>query len=899
MGCPAVNASLNDFAADPSAMPVLALMRDGRWRKARDAAKDLCKRDRDRYLGLLVESNIGLARELIGKGLVKDAATVVAYLESIAAPAIVAALREEMTKPPTKDAVRIGPNPGGVLAWATLLRLDRELAEGRAATPAELLEIDRLVIDPFEPTVVPEDESAWRVAAELAAVRTACAATGDGRWDEAQAALRGVPAQSIFRHWRMFLRGVRCVFHDQPDTARQCFAGLPANGALARAARSLAPKSTPAGPAAPTTAQVALQLAMTGQPAAWAAAIASASAAWKSGKRCQAFMDLLVGMKGAFPATQPGLPAVMTDAMLPFRERMSDDDHHDADQLMRKWDPWEKRIQRSSPDAALAVVRPACLAEADAVSQADIQTSWRDVIELWQRCTGPDLQRDSMLWQWLGENLAIIAAENAGFGGFGRPKPDFNRARAALDKAVACDPGNEAAWLSLLCLLDRQNDHKASNKLLDDLAKRFPNHKTILVRTGTQAVGRKAFDKGLAALRKALALDPLDRETRQQIAIALVLRIREYRRKERNQAPLWEELEPLLDDRVAHGQLMLSRWMARVRRALLEHDETAAATAAADAVRLAPSAAERLFAERLLAGVYRIPVRTDWGRDWAAAKRSGGHTWSELKGCLECGAFLSQIKEWASADALRCRQLALELCKAVARDGFEDDPDGLLALIDQVDALYELRSRLGDCGITVCLEYLDGALSRELEDRPKADPRLRLAVFLIDEHAKSEYSTATPKLFAALDLLEHDAAAMELAGVVTRVRALRERWLRANEKRARQVSDPWGDGDDDDLDDDVFDDDEFDDDDESGPAGDGRGRQFNLLNLLRLGVEQNDRVVREIAIDGLRQIGMSQQEIDHHVAVSESAAASVRKPPPKPRKPKQPPPNPNQPDLPF
>ena len=83
------------YAQDPAAAQTLSWMKDGRWRKARDAAKELVKRDRTRYLPLLVEANVGLTREMLGKGLVKEATTVVDYLASIAPPARVAALRAE------------------------------------------------------------------------------------------------------------------------------------------------------------------------------------------------------------------------------------------------------------------------------------------------------------------------------------------------------------------------------------------------------------------------------------------------------------------------------------------------------------------------------------------------------------------------------------------------------------------------------------------------------------------------------------------------------------------------------------------------------------------------------------------------------------------------------------
>ena len=548
---------LSHFASDPAAVPVLTLMRDGRWRKARDAAKELCKRDRGRYLPLLIETNLGLARELIGKGLVKDATPVVAYLETIAPPEVVAGLRAEMAAPVAKTATPEPTNPGMALAWAAALRANAALTSGTAAAPADLAEVDALVVDGFLPT--PTDEQAQRVAAELAAVRTACDATGDGRWEVAQEALRGVPGQSVFRHWRMFLRGVRGVFHDQPDLARQCFAGLPDGGALARAARALAPETMAPGPVVPATVRVPLYLAMTGQPAAWATPILAAIAGWKTGKPAKAFESLSAGMKDKFPAVTPGLPALLTVAVVPYHSRMEEADYRAADQLESRFNIWDDRKARVAPECILAVAQPLCLAAARSMKPGELESCWGRVVELWNRCDGPNLMRDSLAWQWLGETLA---KPRAGGLFFLPPPPNFLKARAAFDKAVQCDPANEAAWLALIAVLEQQDDTKTRNLLIDKLAKRFPNNKDILSRAGTLAVDRKAYDKGLAALRAALALDPLDKTVKQHLVIGLVLQLREYLKKGRPVAAFWAQMEPLLEDRPGRGHFMRARWLA-------------------------------------------------------------------------------------------------------------------------------------------------------------------------------------------------------------------------------------------------------------------------------------------------------------------------------------------------
>ena len=450
------------LAQDPIAAPTLAWMREGRWRKARDAAKDLLKRDGTRYLPLLIEANVGLAREMLGKGLVKEASTVVDYLATIAPAALVAGLRAELAAPVVK---RSAPDPAKLEAagwWAAALRVD---AAAPADVPAaDLAAIDLLVSDGWVPPAGEGDEREQRLARELAAVRAGCAATGDGRWEAAREALQGLPRQSVFRHWRLFLRGVRCFFEDEVDTARQCFGELPPHGALARAARAFDPGLVTAGPVAPVGARVPLYLAATGQPAAWGGPIVAAAAAWKAGKQVDAFETLLAGMKGVFPAIVPGLPARLTETTLPYRDRMDAAECAAADTMVVRFglDRGGKKLQ--PPAALLAVMRAMCLAEAGHMPSGVLDRSWRTVIDLWNRCEGPNPLRDAVAWQWLGDTLCKTPTHAGPAGMFGKPAPDLGKARGAYEMAVEADPSNQPAALGLLALLQRQGDTKAHKR---------------------------------------------------------------------------------------------------------------------------------------------------------------------------------------------------------------------------------------------------------------------------------------------------------------------------------------------------------------------------------------------------------------------------------------------------
>lgn len=882
------------FAQDPAATQVLEWMRDGRWRKARDAAKDLCKRDRAKYLPLLVESNVGLVREMLGKGLVKEAGTVVDYLQTLAPAELIATLRAEMAAPPSKrTADDVVPGEGAVW-WALALRVD---GTAREISPADLAAVDQLVTDAYQPPVTGGDERAQQLAAELAAVRTACDATGDGRWDEAREALRALPRQSVFRHWRMFLRGVRCVFEDQEETARQCFGELPPGGALARAARAFDPGLLAAGPVAPATARIPFYLTATGQPAAWGGPILAASVAWKAGKRLKAIQEMHTGMKGIFPSQQAGLPAVLTEAVLPYRLGMDEADFELSGNVADYFGVFDKRKSRHDPAVLLTILRPMCVTDAGEIPPGDLDRNWRMVIDAWNRSEGKDPLRDSMAWQWLGEMLGKPVKESFGMTAFSRPPgPDFAKARKALDKAVECDPENEAAWLSLLALLERQGDAKTHNRLLGELVKRFPRNKSILVKAGNHALDRKTYDKSLAALRAALALDPLDKEVKQSMLIALVLQAREYARKARPVAPLWAEMEPLLEDRPGRGFPMLARWISRLRQSLLDPDAESARQAGAEALRLAPSTVERLFLEDSLAAAYRIAPRADWESEWEAELQRGGFGWGIFSNALDLLAFASQIKSWGWRENSRAGVWLLEALGVLLGGNPPQDPDGLLVFLDHWDSLQK--------GLTDHARHLFGLcmneISHELEQsapagKRKVDPRLRLANLMLVVRGRGHLYLPKDKFLQDLDTVAKDAAALGMAAVVARVKALRERLEKAERDAAvQEPDDDW----DEDEDENGFESAYFEDDDDL-PAG-----AEDLEKLVKAYADAimngDERGLSKIR-NSLSKLDFTEDEI--RAAIKKVDLEITARPPPKPsggyqKKPARRPANdPNQPDL--
>jgi tetratricopeptide (TPR) repeat protein len=726
---------LAKFSDDPNAASVLEKLRTGQWRKARDAAKELCKRDKATYLDLLVEANEGLALEMIAKGLLKEAATVIDYLASIAPKERVEALKAQLSSPVPRAPVR---NPDDRRAasewWASTLQVDEasEASGDFAPSNVELAAIDLLVADSFIPTPSVSCQRASRLTAELLAVRAASDATGDGRWDDAREALRQVPAQSVFRHWRMFLRGVRCTFEEDFTTARQCFAKLPHAGALARAARTLAPDLTAAGPGASQGAETAFFLALTGHPASWHVPLMNAHAALKQGKRISAFKVMTEGLSGRFPSPNPDLPGLLTSNITPYRNSMGPREEDEAmdfidDVMNSKWLPMRKR-----KEMLLEVDRRMCILQFAAIGPLELDRQWKNIIYQRGELFGVDASVDSLAMEWLGGKLFGFLEANlpeGAFQPFGIEKRVLQLARAALERAVDLDPANEPAWMTLVRFLGRAGDTKARNRLLDDLRRRFPQNKTVLLQTGMLARDRKAFEKALGALREAHAIDPLDKEIKYEMAVTLIHRIRELIAKGKASGALWDELDQLAEDRPNPDHLQLSRWMLRIRRSLFDPDPEAAAAARQDALRMAPSAPEFALCEHSLAMAYQIPGREHSRADWDESLAKGPATWPVLCALIEQACYYSLLSGWNRTCNLSVLARISQLLKTLLRDTLNDDPEGLLDFV---------RMRENQKGkpltpfartlIDDCHQLIDQILSRLIQrERDSADATLRLA----------------------------------------------------------------------------------------------------------------------------------------------------------------------------
>ncbi len=722
------------FTADEAAAPVLAHLAGAKWRKARDLAKELCKQDKPRYLPLVIAANEGLAREMLGKGQVKEAAEVIAYLKTIAPPELIQSLQE------TKE-VAVVTSAGGAAAatavdrWNSVLILAAVVEAGGSVSAEQLAVVDGVVASFFSPPAGEPGSPAARVAEELKSVLAACEATATGQWEAAQTALRLLPRRSIFQHWRMLLRGVRHAHQDEAALAQQCFATLPEGSATARAAtlwQLALGLPVPANVRAPVNAKAGGLAALVGAPSSCGLAIAQAAREWKAGQRIDCLATLTKEFRSGFPTDEPGLLSVLSDAVLSTRNSSrveADLVSEFADDVFHLLD-----APRLSPGQQLRLARFCAVAQAEELTPPDVEEDWQRVITLAGRFYGPSGVRDSMLWLQLARNMA--KKESIGIPFFGRSRPrDEKRALKAFTMAVTADPLNEEAQMGLLSFYREHGTPKQLAGHVEFVIRHLPNHKESLREAGRLAVARKAYGKGLDFLRRVRQLDPLDREAGGQIILALISQAVEARKKKPGSLPgIWAELEsspglgeaarldpaviPMTDPR-------LERWAVKLIQSLIDPDPAAAAACRAEGTRLAPSATDAVILQKLAGLHYKLPSAPEVERDWKALVAAATLTdvWR---------AAVINFTWWRLVDgSIRRMYSSSNFLNPILAAAGEKSPatdfEGLRLLTIYFLSLHRARLQNG----VIHFQAISEALSPALEKAAKpatADARLKLAL---------------------------------------------------------------------------------------------------------------------------------------------------------------------------
>jgi tetratricopeptide (TPR) repeat protein len=547
-------------SASPQERAAREFLAQGRFRKARDEFKLLCKIDRGKFLPLLVEANIGLAREMAGKGMLAEAQQVLSYLKTIASAEQLLGLELELG---TGSATA---RPGAGLE-DVLKALAKPGPDG-----AERQHLADWAVLAFEPVPTPSPETAALVQ-ELAAIVSALRAISERQFDQALELVRPVGQASAFSHWKLFVKGLAAFHRGESERTARFFEGLPAGSAPGKASRSFlillgSPPVTHDSPLPPETA------------IEWACRIAGerglggpllrAEQAWRKDNPVQMYQNLRGGI-ARFPAEGTDLIGVLSEFAvnccytLPYR-------------LQGNYEAWMDRIidgeSPKNPVELQLFLRARLMAAAGVMPDSLAVEDLERYLRTREKLHGAVPALDSMAYGWLGEMFTKPPLSGAPV--FFFPNQSRSRmrnvreAQRLLEKAVGLDEENLRASLSLCEVYRELKQEGNRNRLLDRMTARFPEKKQVLMLAGQACLERKAYTRALKYLDRALALDRLDSAIPDNLVKVHMLQAREWFQKSRlddareamSQTASFEVSTP--------DNLTRSRWCLRIQQGLME-----------------------------------------------------------------------------------------------------------------------------------------------------------------------------------------------------------------------------------------------------------------------------------------------------------------------------------------
>ena len=578
MSIPSTSSSHGDAQLEQRANDHLSA---GRWRKAREDLKPLCKKDRAKFLPLLIEANVGLAREMLAKRLVSEAQQVVAYLKTIAPVEVIRGLELQIAAH-SRDLSQF--LPGAIALLAT--------AGGSMPAGEKLRWADQVVLAfSLAPSGTPEEA---QVAAEARIIHEALEAIGAEQNDRALDIIRPVGRDSAFSHWKLFVKGLAAFHGGDAGKAVRIFESLPAESVPGRARAPyllLLGQAPPEGrPLAEPVLDAALRLSGHGGHGGW---LARAEAFWRARKHRESYKAVREALP-SFPSEGLDLSGVLSEFYFTSIFTLDEESRFAYGDFFL---PIEISKQNKNSAELKLIRRTFCLLMAGILEPKELLSKWEAFLRGHMESHGYNPRLESLAYGWLGEVFA-------------RPRPrsmfdDRRKIRlrapedaiAVLKKSIDLDPQNAAAHLQLCAVYESLNRAGERSRLLDAMAKRFPDNKNVLLRAGSGCLDRKAFVKGIEYFERAIVLDRLDPKAPDLLVQGYLRLARQHFQKGRVEDARKALLRADKFTAAAPENFWRNPWCYRVHRGLLE---MAWGDAALGRESLAQARAESPFEEAFL-----------------------------------------------------------------------------------------------------------------------------------------------------------------------------------------------------------------------------------------------------------------------------------------------------------
>ena len=496
----------------------------GDGRKALDLIRQARDRD-DSLAGLPLLSccaSMLRARQLAAKGMDKEAATMRARAERHRASVSVPALSEDEWV----QYVRYLDGGDALAAYA------HHLAGGTSVPGVERVLADRLVVQRFWAALDVFDEG-HPLRRDAAAVRSGLDAMDAGDWAQAASLLQGVPRRSPFAAWRLFCKAMVCFGAGDDDGLRRILDRLPSDFVLSRRVaawrrlvrRDGAGNGRPGAPREPEdgngrVAALADELKRAlhkGNVRAVGTAIERLAGALYPEDPARARMDLLeiAGLATLRDLLPGGAIERLSRRLLPAERVIGV-----AARILLARQQVVPASWNPVPAVALLDVLPVEFPRAQ-----DRPLARACMLETLAR-TGRAAVHPELLPPEMGPDLTAL---------LGRPVEDPGTIFVELMLAsLEADPDNRDGYLFLLELLRGQNaGRRRVQRVLQDMADRFPDDSTPWLELATLHYARNAYRQAEGALEEARRRAPHDDRLLDLQAVGFLKSADQSRRKSR------------------------------------------------------------------------------------------------------------------------------------------------------------------------------------------------------------------------------------------------------------------------------------------------------------------------------------------------------------------------------
>ncbi|MEA1923790.1 MAG: tetratricopeptide repeat protein [Pseudomonadota bacterium] len=590
------------------------------YRPAIKFAKELHRREPDKYQSLLIKALQGLYRELSNKDQTARAATIMEQIKNLGESS-------------ATDTIELSL----ALQNGVILPQHEKIAVGKMAEweSGELTDSDKNVIIDILliATTLDQPQAAEPVTqplvTDILAIRNAFKLICDKQYAAATEEVNGIKRNSHLAPWRLLIKGITAFYLGDDEKALTAFRKLPARSTPAELGKAylFLLKDTETCRQFAKKELFLQKVSLLAADEEVAKFLPRAEILWNTGRYRDSYSKIepfLLNIDQTGSSLQNRLLRFYYNSP----STMNDDQQQDYIHFLSKklFSPKNK----CPAQLQAAYIRNAALYEETCFEGEEIAVKlWDSFLEICNRIQPASRAFTAAVYahqagifaelQELDQDIVFspqkIMAAILGDQDDPKLEPiDPHRAEVLYRRAIKTDPDNLEIRLKLLELFeDLGNKAKAkTNRLLDELIRSFPDNKEILTKTGVRCLERKAFPKGLKYLYQAARLDATDNKIKEYIILGSINYAWKLTLAD-NQKRCRELLAETLPFCVAKGQhLTLSPALLRARWAVfaLFHDQVEEgkqelATALTADNSLDPD--EVLYFFRLYAGVHNIP----------------------------------------------------------------------------------------------------------------------------------------------------------------------------------------------------------------------------------------------------------------------------------------------------